>query len=215
MMLRPFGRLLRRFSALWNLHPPVGIVVAAPQSVCLQTLITAARPSQQRLHLRDVFAEGRRYYIQPRDDGFRMASNTSTRRNGQRIRSRVAAFVIGTFSGDESITLVRLRYRAAPYYALVALFVPAFASSIIFYMEWPVGVRAVLIAVLFGLSWVTTRLEAALQVGEMVFFVQKALEDLPPVSVPELAASHPDVVLNNRQDFTREWEKFYRQVQKE
>ncbi|MFN8530837.1 MAG: hypothetical protein U0670_19710 [Anaerolineae bacterium] len=208
-MVRPFTRIMRVFSPLWQLHPPVGFVVGASRSVCLQTLITAARPSQNRLHLRDVFVDGRRYAVQPRDNGFRITTSIGSRRGGQRRRTRVAGIVIGSFLGDDTITLVRLRYQAAPLHWLASLLIPAFIASIVIYADWHIAARAAVVAALFLLSWLGSRLDAAVQVAEIVFFVQKALEDLPPVNVPELAATVPGVVMRGRKDFAHEWEKFY------
>jgi len=67
----------------------------------------------------------------------------------------------------------------------------------------------VLIVVLFGLSWFGHWVNAALQVSEMIYFVRRALEDLPPVEVAELGANVPHVVNKPRDDFRAEWQKFY------
>ncbi len=211
MIVQGIRRARRALTGLLQLHPPVGIVVAASAATCYQTLITASQPSQNRLHLRDVFAEGRRYAIQPRAAGFSLTTATMTRRNGRRRRSRIAATVTGTFTGDDQMTFVRLHYHASPIYGLYALAIPAFFASIVIYVEWAIALRVILIALLFAFAMISSRLDAALQVGEMVFFVRKALEDLPPVEVPQLAPVYPGVVMRGRRDFWDEWEKFYQE----
>src|SRR5215207_10015722 len=101
-----------RWQALWQLHPPVALVVRASQRQCLQTLFIAAKPSAERLHLRNVFVGGRRYYLQPQPDGFKLTSDNRLLWGGRRNRSRMAAVVYGKFSSTgEDITLVRLHSR--------------------------------------------------------------------------------------------------------
>jgi hypothetical protein len=195
---------------LWALHPPVACVVRATPTACLQTLVTAARPSQDRLHLRDLFHEGRRYHIEPRADGFRMTSTTRPLWGNRHSRTRVAAILSGTLSSvqsDDAITSVRLSWRISLPYAISACFAPAFISAILVSMPWGARVIVPLIAALFVLSWIGHGLNAALQVNEMVFFVQKALDDLPPAEVAELSASVPHVV--QAADFYAAWQKFY------
>jgi hypothetical protein len=207
--------LVRR-ARLWRspfaLHPPVAVVVRADPAECVQTLIDAARPSTQRLHLRNVFMDGRRYYIQPRPAGFRITSDTRVFWGSRRRRTGVAAAVFGavsTLEGDESITAIRLTARIHAPYIVSSLLIPAFIGSIIVYMPWDAAVRAALIAALFALSWFGHWVDAALQVNEMIYFVRKALEHLPPAEVGSLAASVPHVVNKPREDFRAEWQKFY------
>jgi hypothetical protein len=47
-----------------------------------------------------------------------------------------------------------------------------------------------------------------LQAGEMVFFVQKALEDLAPAEVPALPA-HSENTVTLEREFREQWDKFY------
>jgi len=205
---------LRRFmwNALVRLYPPVALAVGAPAGICLQTLTSAARPSTQRLHLRDLFMEGRRYYITPTTQGFRMTSDHRPMwaRRGQ--RSRVAAYVVGTFTGlqgDDGITLVRLRARMYTLYTLSAFLVPTFFTSILIYMPWHRVIIVAIIVMMFTSSWLGHRMNAAMQVNEMIYFVQKAFEDLPPVEVKELPIHEADVVMPPS-DFMAEWARFYR-----
>ncbi len=198
-----------RWQALWQLHPPVALVVRASQNECLQTLQIAAKPSASRLHLRNLFADGRRYYIQPQADGFRITSDNRLLWGGRRNRSRVAAVVLGKFSSpDDEITFIRLHSRMNITYLLSGLLLPIFFTSIVVYMPWHRAVISVIIGLLFALSLVGHRFNAALQVNEMIYFVQKALEDLPPVEVGALPASGPDVIMS---DFREQWYRFYRE----
>ena len=197
------------WQALWQLHPPVALVVRASQGKCLQTLAVAAKPSADRLHLRNLFTSGRRYYVQPQQDGFKLTSDNRLFWGGKRNRTRVAAVVFGKFSSpDNEITFIRLHSRVNILHMLSGLLVPIFFTSIVVYMPWPRLVISLIILLLFGLSLIGRRFDAAFQVNEMVYFVQRALEDLPPVEVSALPASGPDVVLT---DFREQWYRFYRE----
>lgn len=201
-----------RWQALWQLHPPVALVVRASQSQCLQTLFTAAKPSAERLHLRNVFAGGRRYYIQPQQDGFKLISDNRLPWGGRRNRSRVAAIVYGKFSNpDAQITLVRMHSRINIPYLLSGLLLPIFFTAIVVSMPWPRLLIAALVVLLFTLSLVGHRFNAALQVNEMIYFVQKAFADLPVVEINALPSSGPDVVMQNT-DFREQWYRFYNEL---
>ena len=207
----PFARW-RPLANPFVLHRPVALVVRADPALSVQTLIEAARPSTERLHLRNLFMEGRRYYVQPRATGFRLTSDTRQVWGGRRRRTGVAAAVFGevsTLEGDESITAIRLTTRIHAPYILSSFLIPAFIGSIIASLPWATPVRALLIALLFALSWFGHWVNAALQVSEMIYFVRKALEHFPPVEVGTLPASVPHVVNKPRDDFRTEWQKFY------
>lgn len=196
------------------LHPPVALVVRAEPVITLQTLIAASRPSTDRLHLRNLFHDGRRYYVQPRLNGFRITSDTRQFWGGRRRRTGIAAAVFGavsTLDDDKSITSIRLTTRLHAPYALSSILLPAFIGSIVLYIPWTTPLKVLLIGGLFGLSWFGYWLNAALQVNEMIYFVQKALEDLPPGELVELGESVPHVVNSPREDFRAEWQKFYDQ----
>ncbi len=204
-----------RGRAVWQLHPPVVFVVRATPTECLQTLVRATKPSTQRLHLRNLFTEGRRYYVQPQPNGFKLTSDNRMLWGGRR-RARVAAVVLGAFSSpQDDITFIRLHSRINVLYLLSALLIPLFFSSIIIYMPWSPLLIAGIVLLLFALSLLAHRFNAALQVNSLIYFVQTVIEDLPPVEVAELPASGPDVVLPNN-EFREQWRKFYReQTQKD
>lgn len=218
----PLARLLRRAGLLlrdlWLIHPPVAIVVGANRPTALQTLHAATRPSTDRLHLRDLFAEGRRYYIQFNDDGFRMTSDQRLRFGSRRRRSGRTALIFATVSGDSdaSITLIRMRARMFVWQVVRAFLWPALFATIILNVGWwDISVRIAIVLLLVALSWTTHRADAALQASEMVFFVQKALEDLPPARVPSLESQRPDVVSTPDADFSAAWQRFYQQHQRD
>jgi len=212
-----FKILLPAIASLWRLHPPALVVVQAAPAVIVQTLSTAARPSTERLHLRELFRDGLRYYIEPLQNGFRITSSSREAYGGRRRRTRVAAVLDGAFSSAEAgaVTFVRLKTRMNLPYFLGGLAIPAFITSIIIHMPWSRGAVLLLVALLFGLSLGARRLNAALQAAEMVYFVQKALEDLPQPEIMGLEASRPEIVMAGggdpvHTDFGAQWQKFYR-----
>jgi hypothetical protein len=196
-------RILHR---IWYVHPAVVLTVPASPAVCLQTLATAARPSTDRLHLRDLFTDGRRYYLRPAKEGFQLTSNS--RVPWRRGRTGFTAVLSGTFTQGGDISRILLRARITIPYLIQVFLVPAFISSIIIFARWPRPVIAGAILFLFGLSWMGHRFNAMLQAGEMVFFVQKALEDLGPAEIPAIPAATGNLVTLER-EFREQWDKFY------
>jgi hypothetical protein len=200
--------VFRLLSRLWYVHSPVILMIHATPSICLQTMINAARPSAQRLHLRNLFAQGRRYLIQPKSDGFRM---TTTRNVRWRYRRRTSATTVmmGHFSpfGDD-VTRIQLQGRIHIGYLLDTFLIPALLAAIIIYVPWhPALVGGALVIVLI-FSWIGHRSNAILEAHEMIWFVQKALEDLSPADIKLVGAGSEDVLQINR-DFEAAWEKFY------
>ncbi len=200
--------IVRLLRLLWQVHPPMVLTIQASPAACLQALTQAAKPSSERLHLRNLFVEGRRYYLQPRPEGFHLTSNSKS--PWRRGRTTLAAVVVGRFAGDGSTTRLTLSARMRLGFFLDVFLIPTFITSILVFAPWPAGVIAGLAALLFGLSWLWHRLTAALQAAEMVYFVQKALEDLPAGQTPALGASAPEVITPNA-EFRAQWQKFYDQ----
>lgn len=205
----PPGWLSRLFGRFWYVYPPMVMIVGAPPRECLKTIALAAKPGVARLHLRNLFTDGRRYYLDPRREGFWLTSN-STIPWRRRARTTVAAVMRGEFSdaGDGG-TRILLRARMRLVYLLDVFLIPAFISSILIFAPWPKWVIGLLVLALFGLSWTWHRLTATLQAAEMVYFIEKALEDIAPVEVPMLAASAEPMVITQDLDFRQQWEKFY------
>jgi len=188
---------------LWYVYPTVSLRLATTPNVCLNALTSAARPSTQRLHLRNLFAEGRRYYLHAAPAGFQMHS-TSKLPWSLRQRTRVAAVVFGVFDTEGEVTVLRLRARMALPFLLDVLLLPAWMGVLLVFGPLPAPISAGAAAVLLGLSWLWHRYEAALQAAEMVYFVQVALTELQAAEAPALAAANPAAA-----DFQAEWEKFY------
>ncbi len=195
-------------SRLWYVYPPVVMTVKATPDECLRALAAASRPSVDRLHFRNLFADGRRYYVSPRREGFWLTSNSKIPWR-RRARTTIAAVLRGEFGAvGEGGTRLLLRSRMRLLFLLEALLVPAFMTSILIFAPWPPLLIIGLVLTLFGLSWLSHRLTATLQAAEMVYFVQKALEDIAPLDIPALGEPAPEMVTQER-DFREQWEKFY------
>lgn len=204
-------RLLERYllAYVWYVHKPAFLIIQATPTDCMEKLATASRPSVKRLHHRNLFQQGRRYFVRPQRDGFRLTTTSSLR---WRYRKRTASTTVlnGTFMPyGEDITRVKLQVRINAGYFLDAFLLPAFISSIIIYVPWPPPVIGVLILVLFTTSWMGHRFHAMLEASEMIWFVQKVLEEFIPAEVLALNASTSNTVNYNR-DFDEEWQRFYK-----
>ena len=56
---------------------------------------------------------------------------------------------------------------------------------------------------------VAAHFDAALQAHDMIVFVRKALEELPPAEMTLLAAANETIIAPAQRDFGEEWERFY------
>lgn len=193
------------------------IAVRATPATCLQTLTLAAKPRLDRLHLRELFRDGRRYDVHPMKNGFQITSSARLLWVAGRARTPVAATVYGSFiTPTPEVTLVRLRVGASRVTTLRALFVPLWASVFVVALSWPLAPSVALIVLLLALGWAGARLNAALQGLELVFFVQKVLADLPPGELPALSAAAADVVRTpGERDFAAAWQQFYSEMHDE
>jgi len=207
----------RHWARLLDLQPPITLVIGAKPAVVLRDLTAAARPSAERLHLRDLFAEGRRYYVQSTlgADGlhFRLTSDTRTPGRGRR-RGHRAAIIHGTLSGPACapLTLIQLRARMFAWHWLRAALFPLLLASIVIGVGWwPIGVRLGVIMAVALVSWLAHRADAALQAAAMSQFVHKALDHLPPPTQPALEDVRPEVIDPAARDFSAAWERFYQQ----
>lgn len=196
------------WSRLWRIHPLTTIAVGASPDVCIQTLATAARPSQTRLHLRDLFAGGRRYYFRLDKAGFILQSDAVTFWHRRR-RTRRSALLAGEIAALGDVTTVKLDARLQAPHALFVLLLPAWISALVVYAPWPPVLIAGIIITLFFLAIVWLRLDAALQARDMIYFVRKALEDLPEGEIRLLAQQTDDVITPREREFQAEWERFY------
>lgn len=204
------ARRLRQYmlNSLWYTHPVVILLIQAAPAVCLRTLADAARPSTQRLHLRNLFTDGRRYFLTPANDGFQMTS-TSKIFWQRRRRTRVAAVLFGKLSdAGEGTTRVQLRGRMTPIYLLDVFVLPLWMGVLLVVGPISKLIAVGSILVLLILSWLWHRYNAVLQTSEMVYFVQVALDDLTPAEILMLGTDTQNMVYS---DFQTEWQKFYEQ----
>jgi hypothetical protein len=194
--------MLGRF---WYVHPRQMLLVRASPAQCLQTLALAAKPSTDRLHLRNLFSEGRRYEVQCADRSFRLHSTSRT--PWRRRRGRIASVLSGTCSEISSgITRVDMRARFTVPFLLDVFVLPGWMSLLLLFGPLPLPVGITTSLILLGLSWLWHWYNAALQATDMVFFVQMALNDLPEAQIHQLPPSSPDRL---QADFAAEWHKFY------
>lgn len=196
------------------LHPPVLLAIRLSPSGCYQQLEKIARPSVQRLHLSNLFARGRRYHLQPGTDrGFRMTTTNKVSWHPRRRTAPSAVLRASLESSDESdITYVRLQGQIRLIYLLKSLFWPLFMASMVIYMPWLPLLKGLLVMSLTLAAWMGYRYNAKLEAHDMLFFVEKALDDYIPDS-PPLPAQSADVVYGAQQDFVTVWERFYDEQQ--
>lgn len=205
-VLRTLVRVV--LNRVWYVHPTVTLLLQATPNVCLQVMVNAAKPSVERLHLRNLFTDGRRYYLSAAQDGFQMRS-TSKIPWRRRKRTRVAAVLFGTFSEvSTGITRVQLSSRMTAIYFLDIFVLPLWMGALLIFGPLRPQIALIGLGFIFALSWLWHWYGAVLQATEMVYFIQVALEDLQPAEIPALAAINPHVIYSE-EDFQQQWQKFY------
>ncbi len=197
-----------RAPQLWYVGGAVALAVTAPPSEVIGALIQATRPSQARLQHRDLFAEGRRYYLRPYPDGFELRSDSKTIWHRKRRTAR-AAVLEGSFGQAGAVTTLRLRGRLRTPHLVVSLLFPLWMTALVVAAPWAVEITVVVVAALLLFALVAAHFDAALQAHDMIFFVRKALEDLPPAEIALLAAASETIIDPARRDFDAEWTRFY------
>ena len=207
-LVRWFKRWVLRH--VWYVQSPYVIVIRATPSTALQMLKTASRPSTDRLHLRSVFMSGRRYQFQMSESGFRLQTTSKVSWHYRRRTSSAAILNANFVSVNNDVTRIQLQSRIRLSYFLNVLFIPVGIGTIIVYVPWnPLAIAAILIF-LFLLSWIGHRSQAALEAQEMLYFIQKALEDLDTGEIPSLSSSSSTSnVIYSEKAFERAWERFY------
>lgn len=196
------------------LHPPVLLAITLSPSECYQQLEKIARPSVQRLHLSDLFARGRRYHLEPgTDQGFRMTTTNKVSWHPRRRTSASAVLRASFQSSEESdITYLRIQGQIRVVYLLQSLFWPLFITSMVVYMPWHPLLKVLPVICLSLAAWLGYRYNAKLEAHDMLFFIEKALEDYIPDS-PALPAQSADIIYGAQQDFVTAWERFYDEQQ--
>jgi hypothetical protein len=204
-LIRP---LLKAVKRMLRLQHPLSLTVAAPAAVALRTLAAAARPSQDRLHLRNLFTDGRRYHVRTVRDGIRITSQSATWTNR---RSHIAAIVEGEFVDEGAQSTLRLTARAGVLALGRALLLPTWMSAIIMNAPWSLTITLILMGLLYGSALAAWHFDARLQAHDILYFAQTAFEDLPTVDLPQLAAGEPVPISDAQRDFSAVWEQFYAQ----
>jgi hypothetical protein len=190
-LLRQVGRALAR---LWYLQPPTALLLHGTPNRALHDLALAARPSTERLHLRDFFRDGRRYYVYRHAGGFAMQSNRRIPWMRRR-RTRMAAVLLGTFSEfGSSATGLRLRARLSVPFFLDIFPLPLIILILLLAGPMPTGFALLSGAALLILSWLWHRYTAVMQILDMQHFVRAALAEIEVLDAPELPASAAEVV---------------------
>ena len=213
----PGARLVRRlfgqFRRLARIHEPLVLAVAAGREACLSTLAASSRPSTDRLHLRDLFREGRRYHLSPTPAGFRLYTDARRWGGSGAGRTTAAAILDGELvalgdSPGSPVTLLRLRASIRPAHVLAALAFPAFVALLVLGSPIESAWKLLLVLALIGLATLAQRFEAAWQASAMVEFVRKALNDLPQVESARLEPGRGPSVEQNAA-FSEAWNRFY------
>lgn len=193
---------------LWYVRPMTALTVKALPNDCVRALGAATKPNLDRLHLRNLFTDGRRYYVEALKDGFQMTSDAKAPWR-RRARTSVAAVLRGHFSASGSdSTVIRMESRMRLLYLLDIFPLPAFITSILVFAPWPKLLIISLTIALFFLSWTGHRLTASLQAADMIYFVEKVLEEVITTDTPLLPSKSENVV-TPEQDFPEQWRKFY------
>lgn len=201
------GLRWRLLHTLWYVHPAAVFLVQTTPDTCLHLLARAAKPSTQRLELRNLFLSGRRYDLRQHRNGFEMRS-TSKIPWRRKARTRVAAVVFGELSAiDDVTTRLSLRARMTPVFLLDVFLLPFWMGLLLLFGPLAPQIGLAALVLLLALSWLWHRYSAMLQAAEMVYFVQVVLEDLEIAGIREIAAHSDDVVYPDA--FQAQWQKFY------
>jgi hypothetical protein len=192
---------------VWYVHPAQMLLIKTTPAVCVQLLARAAKPSAQRLDLRNLFMDGRRYYVDPDEAGFRMRS--TTRIPWRRGRTRAATILYGACHELEpGVTRIELRARMTLTFFFDVFLLPGWMSLLLIFGPLPQSAGIIASLALLVLSWLWHRYTAMMQAIDMVYFMQVVLSDLPEVTVAQL----PPVADNTiYADFAEQWQKFYKQ----
>ncbi len=203
-------RMLRPLLKIWYVHHEVTLIAYASPAVCLGVLVTSSKPSIERLHLRNLFVHGRRYhFVSGSHEGFQMRT-TSKVPWQHRGRTRSTATLTAKFNAlDDDLTQINITANFLPINIIYSLVVPIFFTPLFLFAIWnhPI-IRILMTVAIYGLAVIAYRYNAAVDAHDMVYFIEKSLEDFMPNSVSELG-SHVPHIHNNRTDFPDAWEKFY------
>ena len=201
-----------KLKQVWSIQAPSAIHVDAPPDVCLNLLMKAARPSVDRLHLRDAFTEGRRYTIEATSDGFHMMTTSKALINRRRTES-LTILQAQVLSAGEHNTSIVLHGYLRPARSLATLWIPVGMVWLLWPVPWPRTFIIGLLAVIFAFAWAGLRYGAALEITEMMYFIHKTFENVPKFVPIALAA--PSDPSGTGRDFDVLWDQFVRAHQNE
>ncbi|QPC84740.1 hypothetical protein G4Y79_10280 [Phototrophicus methaneseepsis] len=208
---QPWARALFKatIAQLWSLLPEQELQLEPSPGNCLYILQQTARPNVKRLEFRDLFAQGRRYFFQPgKAQSFKM---TTTRIKTGYYRRRMGTYAVlhGHFDADDDNTNLHLRAHIRGQYALEAIVLPIFFSSLIIYMPWPPAIIIAMSTMLFVSSWFGHRYHAALEAHAMLVFIRKALADHVKAPALQISNEGGDIVYKSQRQFQQAWDEFY------
>jgi len=209
----PLIRYIR--NRFWFVQPTVTLLSQGAPDEAVERLARGAKPSRERLHLQELFTDGRRYIVEPRKHGFVMLTNSKHYWRytegivAIRRRTRSAAKLIANLTeiGGE-YTRIELKTHIRLGYFLDIFWIPVFIATIVIGMPWQWWFIAAVISVIFTMSFAYHFYNAAFQANEMIFFVEKVLKDQLVTNLPTLPTENPDLLRVNK-DFEEEWERFY------
>ncbi len=200
---------------LWIVQDPVAVWVQAPPTICLKTIEQAVQPSVKRLHMREVFTNGRRYDLFPDSNGFRLTTSAKSMwKSRQRINAACIMNVRVDSDAETEQTTLTLTARLRAFSVFNALWMPSGMIYLISGNPWPRMVIWLILISLFALSWAAMRFSAAVDAAEMTYFIQKTFEDfqrVQPVKLP--APTDADVIRGG--DFELMWQRFIQTHQNE
>lgn len=194
---------------LWYVHPSLDMIITTTPLICIRLLAANSKPDVKRLELRDLFSGGRRYHVYTTPKGF-IVLTTSRVPWRYRGRTSPSTVVEGVLTAQDDRSILHLTARIKLTYILGSFLIPLFVSSMVLYTPWLWLIKGVIVLMLFGLSWMARRLNAALEAYETIYFVQQILEPFVPKDSPTLATGN-DVVYDSAH-FSRVWDSLYHNI---
>lgn len=200
-------------SRVWYLQEAKVLIAKASPSACMQTIITAAQPSANRLHLRSLFSSGRRYQVSANKQGFQLTTTSKVWWHYRRRTFTAAVIHAKITSVNNEITRIDLQARMALRYLIDTVIIPIIIGVFIIFSPLSLIVIITFLTTVIYLSWLAHRTNARLEASEMIYFVQKALEDLESAEIVPMSAATPGVIYEGK-DFEKAWQEFYSTHQK-
>lgn len=196
------------FRHLWTIQEPVSIWVKLAPELSMKAVEQSTLPSAKRLHLREAFANGRRYDVFKRPDGFVLTSSALTGWNArQRSSASCTLHVRLDTDADQAQTTLTVHAHLRPFAVFNALWLPTLMVYLIGNNPWPQAVIISLLVSLYALAWASLRFGAAVDAADMTYFLQKTFEEFQHIR-PQVLSAPPDPNAVNSADFEQMWERF-------